>query len=391
LSSKSLLHLALALDGAGWHPAAWREPDARPGELFTGNHWLYQAQAAQAGRLDFVTIADSHRLQSTRPDGPDDRTDQVRGRLDAIMLAAWLAPRTRHLGIVPAAGTTVTEPFLLSTQIATLDVVSGGRAGWLAQVSRLPTDGGYVGPRDIPKGAAVWEEASEHIEVVRRLWESWEDGAEIRDAVTHRFLDRRRIGHIDFAGRYLSVKGPSITPRPPQGQPVVAVVADGKPATALAAGSADIVFATPTDEHQLETEPSRIDAELIAHDRERASVRIWADVVVFIDRDPSAASARKIRLDACDTRHDGADRLVFTGNAPQLAEQLVGWRELGYDGFRLWPGTVPHDLHAITRALVTELQVRCAFRRDYEPGTLRERLGFGAAASHTVPRADLSS
>jgi alkanesulfonate monooxygenase SsuD/methylene tetrahydromethanopterin reductase-like flavin-dependent oxidoreductase (luciferase family) len=123
------LHLAVALQGAGWHPLAWREPDARPAELLTARYWLDLVQQAQRGLLDFVTIEDALRLQSDNSAEPDERTDRVRGRLDAVLIAARVAPRTQHIGLVPTAIVTHTEPFHLSKAIATLDYVSNGRAG----------------------------------------------------------------------------------------------------------------------------------------------------------------------------------------------------------------------------------------------------------------------
>lgn len=375
----------MALDGAGWHPAAWREPGACPTGLFTGRYWLEQVRQAQDGLLDFVTIEDSDRLQSSREDGPDGRGDQVRGRLDATLIAAWVAPRTGHLGIVPAAGTTLTEPFLLSTQIATLDFVSRGRAGWLAQASAAPGDAAYVGPRSVAIGDARWAEAGEHIEVVRRLWDSWEDGAEIRDAATNRFLDRRRVHHIDFVGEHLSVKGPSITPRPPQGQPIVAMLAGSGPATEIAVRHADVIFVTAHEEDGLVTERRRIDELATAAARDPSSLRTLADIVVFLDLDASAARARRDRLDRSDDAPHRFDTLVFSGTPAQLADRLIGWHELGYQGFRLRPATVPHDLRAITQVLVGELQLRGAFRRRYEAGTLRELLGLGRPGSRYGP------
>src|SRR3954454_12311928 len=95
------LHLAVALDGAGWHPAAWREPDARPGELFTARYWVDLVQEAERGLLDLVTFEDALGMQSSDPEGPDARTDQVRGRLDAVLVAARVAPSTRGIGLVP--------------------------------------------------------------------------------------------------------------------------------------------------------------------------------------------------------------------------------------------------------------------------------------------------
>src|ERR1700709_1228133 len=99
----SSLHLAVALDGAGWPPAAWREPDARPRDLLTAGYWVDLVQEAERGLLDLVTIEDSFALQSADRRLPDDRTDQVRGRLDAVLVAARVAPLTSSIGIVPTA------------------------------------------------------------------------------------------------------------------------------------------------------------------------------------------------------------------------------------------------------------------------------------------------
>jgi alkanesulfonate monooxygenase SsuD/methylene tetrahydromethanopterin reductase-like flavin-dependent oxidoreductase (luciferase family) len=97
------VHLSVALDGAGWHPAAWREPHARPGELFTARYWVEVIQEAERGLLDFVTIEDGLGLQSSRYAEPDRHTDQVRGRLDALLIAARVASATSHIGLVPTA------------------------------------------------------------------------------------------------------------------------------------------------------------------------------------------------------------------------------------------------------------------------------------------------
>jgi alkanesulfonate monooxygenase SsuD/methylene tetrahydromethanopterin reductase-like flavin-dependent oxidoreductase (luciferase family) len=116
------MHLSVALDGAGWHPAAWREPRARPAELFTARYWVDVITEAERGLLDFVTIEDGFSVQSSR-------ADQVHGRLDAVLIAARAAPLTRHVGLMPTVIVTHTEPFHVSKAIATLDYVSNGRAG----------------------------------------------------------------------------------------------------------------------------------------------------------------------------------------------------------------------------------------------------------------------
>ena len=346
------LHLAAALDGAGWHPAAWREPDARPAELFTAGYWQDLAQEAERGLLDFVTIEDSL-------GAPADRTDRVRGRLDAVLVASRIAPHTRHLGFVPTAVVTHTEPFHISKAIATLDYVSNGRAGLRVRVARRQAEADHFGRRQVPSREDLFDEAADYVEVVRRLWDSWEDDAEIRDIASGRFVDRDKLHYIDFNGRFFSVKGPSITPRPPQGQPPVAALAHVDVAYRLAERSTDIVFVTERDAPV-------------------AGPIVFADLVVFLDETEQAARDRKARLDEVAGEEYTSDAEIFTGTPAGLADRLLDW---GTPGFRLRPGAIPHDLAAITRGLVPELRRRGLFRREYEAGTLRGLLGLERPAN----------
>src|SRR5580704_9295836 len=207
-TSRPPLQLGVALDGLGWHPSAWRAPDAPPvAAAWSAAYWTDLVATAERGLLDFVSIDDSLGLQTARRGRSDERTDGFRGRLDAVLIAARVGPTTHHIGLLPTATTTHPEPFHLSKAIATLDYVTGGRAGVQLRISGSP------------------DEAADFADVVRRLWDSWEDDAEIRDAATGRFVDRDRLHYIDFTGPWFSVKGPAITPRPPQGQPVVAALA----------------------------------------------------------------------------------------------------------------------------------------------------------------------
>lgn len=395
MSSRSSFHLAVALDGAGWHPAAWREQDARPDELLTGRYWTDLVQEAERGLLDFVTIDDSLGLQTTREDGPDERTDQVRGRLDAVLIASRVAPRTKRIGLVPTAVVTHTEPFHLSKAIATLDYVSSGRAGWQARVSGRRTDAEHFGRREFPGYdradvgkpgfeelvEELFDEGADYVEVVRRLWDSWEDDAEIRDAATGRFIDRDKLHYIVFEGKRFSVKGPSITPRPPQGQPLVTVLAHRKPAYRLAARSSDLVFVTP---HHLDHAGSivrEVRAEQANAGRADEPLHLFGDLVVFLDDDAAKAADRKARLDERAGAEYTSDAFVFTGTPAQLADHLFELNDAGLSGFRLRPGAIPHDLTAITRGLVPELQRRGAFRSDYGSTSLRGLLGLDRPAN----------
>jgi alkanesulfonate monooxygenase SsuD/methylene tetrahydromethanopterin reductase-like flavin-dependent oxidoreductase (luciferase family) len=375
------MHLSIALDGAGWHPAAWREPRARPDELFSARYWADLVAEAEQGLLDFVTIEDALSLQSGSHGEPDTRTDQVRGRLDAVLVAARVAPLTRHIGLLPAVVVTHTEPFHVSKAIATLDYVSTGRAGVRVRVSASPAEAAHFGRRDpLPVGELMGE-AADYAEVVRRLWDSWEDDAEIRDAATGRFADRGKLHYIDFDGEYFSVRGPSITPRPPQGQPIVSVLAHAPVSYALAARSADIVFVTPGDAiHAADMVTQVRDAEGHA-ERPGPPLAIHGDLAVFLGETTGAASARKDRLDELAGQEYASDAAIFTGTPAQLADLLLDWQRTGLSGFRLRPGAIPGDLEAITRSLVPELQRRGAFRSGYQSDTLRGLLGLSRPAS----------
>jgi alkanesulfonate monooxygenase SsuD/methylene tetrahydromethanopterin reductase-like flavin-dependent oxidoreductase (luciferase family) len=394
-ASSPEVHLAVALDGAGWHPAAWREPAARPAELLSARYWADLVAQAERGRLDFVTIEDGLGLQSCQYSDLDGRTDQVRGRLDAVLIASRVAPLTRHIGLVPTAVVTHTEPFHISKAIATLDFVSTGRAGLRVQVSAREHEAALFGRRSFPRLelpqradpavqqliTGLFEEAADYVEVVRRLWDSWEDDAEIRDVATGRFIDRGKLHYIDFAGDYFSVKGPSITPRPPQGQPIVSALAHRGVALRLVARSADIGYVTPADAQDARALVAEIRREQRAAGRAAETVHIFGDLVVFLDDTAAAAAGRKARLDELAGAEYASDASIFTGTPAQLADLLQDWQAAGLTGFRLRPGAVGHDLDAITGGLVPELQRRGAFRTAYQASTLRGLLGLGRPAN----------
>ena len=375
------VHLAVALDGAGWHPAAWREPDARPTELLTPRYWVDLVQEAERGLLDLVTIEDGLSLQSTDRSGPDERTDQVRGRLDAVQVAARVAPLTSAIGLVPTAIATHTEPFHLSKAIATLDYVSTGRAGVRVKVSGSPAEAAHVGRRAVLGTDDLFAEAADWVEVLRRLWDSWEDDAEVRDVATGRFVDREKLHYNDFEGRFFSVKGPSITPRPPQGQPVVAALAHQQLPYEFVAGSTDLGFVTPTDAADAGRILGLVRTAQEAAGRAGETVHVFGDLVVFLDDDAATARARRDRLDERAGSEYTSDAAVFVGTPAGLADQLAEWARAGLTGFRLRPATLPHDLRQVTTGLVPELQRRGLFRTAYEATTLRGLLGLPRPAN----------
>ncbi|MTD16639.1 LLM class flavin-dependent oxidoreductase [Nakamurella sp. YIM 132087] len=366
--------LSVALTGAGAHPGAWRSPAARPGELTSARYWTDLVLSAERAHLDFVTLEDGFGRDPQRP-------SEVGLRLDATLLAARIAPSTGRIGIVPAAVTSQTEPFHLSKAIATLDYVSSGRAGVLPQISIADQDYALVGRRAPLPPADAWAEAADWVEVVRRLWDSWEDDAEIRDVATGRFVDIDKLHYVDFAGPYFSVRGPSITPRPPQGQPVVVVAAGreaGDGAIGVAAAQADVAILTdPLADPDAATALAELDGLRAATGG--AAQRRLTDLVVFLDdRDTTGAD----RLAELDDRHGASaatGTAVFSGSPTDLAALLVHRQQAGYDGVRLWPGVLPTDLEVIVHALVPELRRLGLRETEYLSESLRDRLDLPVA------------
>ncbi len=335
--------LGLALDGHGWHPDA----DKHAGNPLTGKYWTRQVQLAERGLLDFVTFEDSF----ARTSG---------GRLDAILTAARVAPTTTHIGLIPTAPATHNEPFHISKSIATLDIVSGGRAGWQVTIADTGDEADAFGRTKVLPLQDLLEEAADSVEVVRRLWDSWEDDAEIRDVAAGRFIDRDKLHYIEFEGRFFSVKGPSITPRSPQGQSVIAALARSRPGQAFAAKNADVVFVTPHDGASAAEIPARLH-NTAGH----RVIKVLADLVVSFGRE--------------DEFH--SDAAIFTGRAPELAELIAQWHEWGIDGVRLRPAVNALDVPVIVDELVPLLQAHHGFRAEYENGTLRDRLGLPTATN----------
>ena len=415
--------VGIALDGAGWHPAAWRDSGARPSELFSADYWQALVETAERGGADYVTFEDALRVQgaasweqatggaaATSESGRPDPTI-VEGRLDALLTASWIAPRTRTIGLIPTVTTTHTEPFHVATALQTLDHVSEGRAGWQLRFSPDAASAAAFGRRAAPEidvervrsGApdagldGLIADAGDSAEVARRLWDSWEDDAIIRDLASGRFLDRDRVHHIDFAGDGFSVVGPSIVPRSPQGQIVVTLLAHSGPVYALAARAADVVFITPESDSagagaarghsvtQIVAEVRAAEADVDRAAQGLRPLRIVADLVVALDTADETGADRLARLDAEAGGPPARDARVVAGPAAEVADLIEAWHASGIDGVRLRPAVLPLDLRTIAAELLPALRQRGL--AGSLPGaaegaaTLRERFGLGPAVN----------
>ncbi|MFJ8767336.1 LLM class flavin-dependent oxidoreductase [Streptomyces clavifer] len=316
MTAQEGFHLSAALDGAGSHPAA----PARP---FTPQGYASLVRGAEAGLLDFVTVED----------GP--------GRLDSALLLALAATATERIGLVPL-GPTTGDPGTWATRIATLDHLSGGRAG--------------VRPR-------VTTSDSERARLVALF--GTPEG------------DRRLTGLFARADEFLvaatAAWGTGV--EPVQNRPPLAVLAHATVPYRLAAAHADVVFVTPQDTAGLVTIRKEVEALREEAGRPPGSLRVLADLNVVLAAGREAADERGSRLDEAARAPFTSDAAVFTGTPERLADLLEEWfREGGADGFRLRPAVLPDDLETITAELVPVLQRRGLFRTEYTARTLRGHL-----------------
>ena len=352
-----MAYLAVEVSGAGRHPGAWQ----RAGAVLTPGYHVALAETAARAGVDFLALADSF----TAPDGPT---------LDAVAIAARVAPVVPGIGLVPTVTVTHTEPFHVSKAIATLDLVSSGRAGWEVAVSRTPQEAALFGRKAAAPQAELWREAAEAVEVVVRLWDSWEDDAVIRDAATGRFVDREKLHYIDFAGEFFSVKGPSITPRSPQAHPPVVIRSEPDSLPVLAAW-ADVVRVAAPDLAAAHAARDRVRAAVAAAGRDPENVAVLLDIETHLGPD----AARE--LDALGPLPPSSLRVV--GTATALVDVIEGAVRGGAaDGVTLVPLVLPGGLTVIADEVAPQLVDRELRTTVPAAFTLRERFGLARPANH---------
>jgi hypothetical protein len=334
------LHLAVELDGEGAHPAAWRRARHAPADLLTGRRVGQLARHAENAGFTIATLDDGLLPPAGGPPG----------RIGAVERAAFAAPLTSTIGLVPVLATTYNEPFHVSSQLASLDWASLGRAGWI--VGAEPAAARAWGRPPVEGEAAVRREARDAVVVGRALWDSWEDDAAIRDVDTGRYLDRDKLHYIDFTGEAYTVKGPAIVPRPPQGQLVVFAPDGLVPAELL-----DVA---------LVEEPARVDGAPLA----------FAEVEVALDTADAGAAERVDALDGwADTgrrRHVGS-----AAGLVALLTELAG----AVDGVRLRPLVLDEDLPVLSARVLPALFERGLATRPVPGSSLRTTLGLPRPAN----------
>ena len=345
------LRLALEIDGDGAHPAAWRRAAHSPDQLLSPRRVARVAAAAENAGFTLLTLDDGALPPGAGPD--------VVGRIGAVERAAFIAASTSVVGIAPVVPLTYAEPFHVSSQLASLDHISVGRAGWVVSEETRPEAASVWGRTLVDGAAARARESRDGVEVVRDLWDSWEDDAVIRSVATSRYLDRDRLHYVDFAGATYSVKGPAIVPRPPQGQPVVlaprGLVPDDEIDVALV-GGADVDGVR------------RAAAATTAP-------RTFAELEVALDTATVDGAERVTELGGHASWPERG-RLRYTGGPNGLAILLRDLEAAGLHGVRIHPLVIEEDLAVLSQFVVPAL-VRAGIATRPLPGTtLRSTLGL---------------
>ncbi|MFF5139566.1 LLM class flavin-dependent oxidoreductase [Streptomyces sp. NPDC013157] len=349
------LHLAVELDGDGSHPAAWRRAAHAPDQLLTPRRAAGLAAVAENAGFTLITLDDGVLPPGTGPDPV--------GRIGAVERAAFVAASTSTIGIAPVVPVTYAEPFHVSSQLASLDHVSAGRAGWVVTEEDHPEAARVWGRPLVADAAARARESRDGIEVARALWDSWEDDAVIRSVATSRYLDRDRLHYIDFTGETYAVKGPAIVPRPPQGQLVVLGRPDRVPAAQL-----DVALVEGHDPASVATAAAGA-----------GTPRVFAEVEVALDTPDATGAERVADLERYAPWTDRG-RLRHIGSAEQLVAVLVELRR-HVDGVRLHPLVLDEDLPVLSRLVLPTLSARRLTARPLPGTSLRSALGLERPAN----------
>lgn len=349
------LHLAVELDGDGAHPAAWRRAAHAPDQLLTPRRVARVAALAENAGFTLITLDDGVLPPGAAPDAV--------GRIGAVERAAFVAASTSTIGIAPVVPVTYAEPFHVASQLASLDHVSAGRAGWVVTEEERPEAARAWGRPPVADAEARARESRDGVDVARALWDSWEDDAVIRSVATSRYLDRERLHYIDFTGDTYAVKGPAIVPRPPQGQLVVLGRPDRVPAARL-----DVALVEGRDPAAVAT------AAAVA-----GTPRVFAEVEVALDTPRDTASERVADLERHAPWRDRG-RLRHIGSADQLVA-LLGELSRHVDGVRLHPLVIDEDLAVLSRLVLPALTERRLVARPLPGTSLRSTLGLQRPAN----------
>ncbi|MBS0560220.1 MAG: LLM class flavin-dependent oxidoreductase [Proteobacteria bacterium] len=427
------MRLGLSLRGLGYHIAAWRHPEVPSAGSLDFRYFLNSALAAERAKFDMIFFADGIGIRDKdRPPGALARSHK-NAELEPITLLSALAPMTTHIGLVTTASTTYNEPFHIARKFASLDHISGGRAGWNIVTSWSDAEAQNFNRDSHLDYETRYERAAEFVEVVTGLWDSWEDDAFIRDKASGLFYHPEKLHVLNYKGKHFQVRGPLNSARTPQGRPILVQAGAHEAGREIAAQHADLIYSGDHEIGGARAYYADIKGRLARFGRAHGDLLILPALVPFVGRTRQEAQDKLDQLQALidplvglsilssmigdlsvypidgpvpdigDLAIASPGRLIVeqsrkrnltirqlyetfgagfgmrsvVGTAEDIADDMEEWFTTGAaDGFNICPSHLPHAIEDFAALVVPELQRRGLFRTEYEGRTLRENLGL---------------
>ena len=446
-SSDSKMALGVFARANGHHEGAWRLPEALTGpELDFHGFWLKLAKMAEDAVFDLFFLADVDGLRGSEADIRALSHDPARyiSQFEPMTLLSALAVTTKHIGLAGTASTTYNEPYHVARKFASIDHLSQGRAAWNIVTSSVQATAANFGKDKHLAHDARYRQAEEFVQVVKGLWDSYEDDAFLRDKAAGLFFDTSKLHYLNHKGELLSVKGPLNIGRPVQGHPVLIQAGASEPGKALAAAVADVIFGSSGSLAGAQAFYADVKVRAEKNGRKPDDVIVMPGLFTVIGRTTEEAKAKNAQLLSLvhpevgfslleellgvslrDHDVDGPlpdelppsnqqkalrERLLETakrekltirqlytrqigshgvysmiGSATDIADEMEQWfRERGADGFNIMASDYPGGFTDFCRLVVPELRKRGLVRTEYRGATLREHMGLPRPA-HRPP------
>lgn len=445
--SRGQMHLGAFFHPTGHHVASWLHPDAQIDAGTNFRHYVELAQMSERAKFDLMFLADALAVRDGNLEALS-RWPQYMAYFEPITLLSGIAGLTERIGLVATATTSYNEPYNVARKFASLDHISGGRAGWNVVTSANLSEAYNFGREAHYEHGERYDRALEFTEVVFGLWDSWDDDAFLRDRASGRYFDPAKLHTLHHKGPNFSVRGPLNVARPPQGHPVIFQAGSSEVGRELAARTAEAVF---TPQHSLEGAQAfyrDLKGRMAKYGRSPDHLKVMPGLNPIVGRTEQEAEEKHQYLQSLihpdvglellsnalagfDLRPYDLDRplpeAVFSvtpkgsttsfrnvlrwaseehltirqlyqrfagargqrtvkGTAGQIVDQMEEWFvNYGVDGFLIQPSHLPGGLEDFIALVIPELQERGLFRTEYEGTMLRDHLGLPRPRSRYAP------
>ena len=433
---KRQMKLSLFLTGDGnYHMAGWRLPGSTCDGGQNIQRWIEAAQTIERGKLHMLFIADAASPPGTDNFETQSLTARI-DRMDPIPILSAVSMMTKYVGLASTMTTTYLEPYNLARTVASLDHISGGRAAWNIVTGSNKDDALQFNREQHVPHAERYERAEEFVDVVRGIWDSYDDDAFPRDKESGVYMRPDGVHLLNHAGKYFKVRGPSAVPRSPQGHPVLIQAGSSEPGMNISARVADVIFTSQSSLQNAQSFYNNVKGRTDTFGRTRDDILIMPGALLFMADTETEAKEKfdqlnsliplRVAMQRLSANLGGVDLSKYDLDAPlpdiptnnarvsavesyitlarregltlrqvamrsaaakhhwtligsvkQIADELEAWfLEHGADGFNILPSDVPGSYIDVVNKLVPELQRRGLFHTEYEGKTLRENLGL---------------